>query len=624
MIGTRLGKYVIEAELGRGGMGVVYRAVHTALDRTVAIKVLAAGLIGDSEGVSRFRQEARAVARLNHPGIVQVYDIDEEGSLLYLVMEFVDGVGLDHVLNASRLAEPRILAIASEVADALHYAHEAGIVHRDIKPANILMTADGKPKVADFGLAHFVDRDAGLTRTGTLLGSPPYMSPEQAQGKRVDRRTDVYSLGVVLFRMLTGRVPFVADSSLAVLVKHINEAPPDPMELNTRISRKTRDVVLKALSKEPADRFATMVDLRRALQDCLAPKASPSASLDFEPTNLLRPAEPGSVAQPAPLPPPLLPNAAAPGARIVNIQDPLAASASRMSRGLRRGLGLAAGIAVLILAGFALLQGRRSDVNLAKSEPSATPDPGTPPVAARSSLASIPTPLPTAEAIATPIPSEAPTAVATTPQAPREIPTRPPSHIPANPGNANPSMRLGPLIQGGALSATTSFAEAYRALDTTHKPRLSRTDFVDALGSVRKNARWQATSEGRFLEAFSRAGVAFVDRDETDSWQILKRAFDEDTSRRAAGRTLRFVESLVRQSPVPPQPDVSWILGLAFADARGELDEDLTQARERAPGNANVSYASALAAAAQGKEALARTFARRACEAGLADACGGW
>lgn len=261
----QLGKYLIEAELGRGGMGVVYRAHQPSLERTVAIKLLSTDLIGDPDGVRRFRLEAKSVAKLNHPNIVQVYDIEEEENLLYLVMEFVDGESLDGVISKEALPESRCLKIVAEIADALHYAHEKGIVHRDVKPANVLMTSEGRVKVADFGLAYLIDREGGVTRTGFLVGSPNYMSPEQATGQKIDRRSDIYSLGVVLFRMLTGRVPFVAESSHAVLFMQVQQEPPDPREMNRSISLVTRGLVLKALNKKPEARFQTMAEFRDAL-----------------------------------------------------------------------------------------------------------------------------------------------------------------------------------------------------------------------------------------------------------------------------------------------------------------------------------------------------------------------
>ena len=180
-------------------------------------------------------------------------------------MEYVDGESLDGLITKSVLTESRCLKIVADIADALHFAHEKGIVHRDVKPANVLMTSDGRVKVADFGLAYLIDREGGTTRTGFLVGSPNYMSPEQATGQKIDRRSDIYSLGVVLFRMLTGRVPFVAESSHAVLFMQVGQEPPDPRELNKSISLVTRGLVLKALNKKPEARFQTMAEFRDAL-----------------------------------------------------------------------------------------------------------------------------------------------------------------------------------------------------------------------------------------------------------------------------------------------------------------------------------------------------------------------
>ena len=255
----------VQRLLAEGGMGVVYRAHQPSLERTVAIKLLSSDLIGDPDGVKRFRLEAKSVARLNHPNITQVYDIEEEENLIYLVMEYVDGESLDGLITKSVLTESRCLKIVADIADALHFAHEKGIVHRDVKPANVLMTSDGRVKVADFGLAYLIDREGGTTRTGFLVGSPNYMSPEQATGQKIDRRSDIYSLGVVLFRMLTGRVPFVAESSHAVLFMQVGQEPPDPRELNKSISLVTRGLVLKALNKKAEARFQTMAEFRDAL-----------------------------------------------------------------------------------------------------------------------------------------------------------------------------------------------------------------------------------------------------------------------------------------------------------------------------------------------------------------------
>lgn len=264
-IGERLGKYLIEAELGRGGMGVVYRARHVSLDRIVAIKLVSAGLSAEAEGLKRFRLEAQAIARLNHPNIVQVFDIEESDDLTYLVMEYVSGESLDALLKRTSISIKRIARIAADIAGALHFAHGKGVLHRDIKPANVLLSDDRQVKVADFGLAYLLDTDKGYTKTGILVGSPHYMSPEQCQGLKLDRRSDLYSLGVVLFKMLTGRLPFQSDSSLGVLMKQIYDAPPDVKELVPDLPEELAVIVRRALMKKPDDRFADMREMRAAL-----------------------------------------------------------------------------------------------------------------------------------------------------------------------------------------------------------------------------------------------------------------------------------------------------------------------------------------------------------------------
>ena len=268
-IGDRLGKYLIEAELGRGGMGIVYRARHVSLDRTVALKIVLSGLTPDADDLKRFQREAQAIARLNHPNIVQVFDIEESHELTYLVMEFVAGENLDGLLKRTSISWKRMARIAADIAGALHFAHTKGVLHRDIKPANVLLSEDRQVKVADFGLAYLLDTEKGYTKTGILVGSPHYMSPEQCQGKKLDGRSDLYSLGVVLFRMLTGRLPFQAASSIHVLMKQISDPAPDPKELAPEIPEALAAITRRAMHKKPDDRFADMRAMRNALLEYL-------------------------------------------------------------------------------------------------------------------------------------------------------------------------------------------------------------------------------------------------------------------------------------------------------------------------------------------------------------------
>ena len=267
----QLGKYLIEAELGRGGMGVVYRAHQPSLERTVAIKLLSSDLIGDPDGVRRFRLEARAIARLNHPNIVQVFDIEEEENLIYLVMEFVDGESLDGLISKQILPESRCLKIVADIADALHFAHEKGIVHRDVKPENVFLTKDGYAKVLDFGLARQLSASpeeagngsptAALTGEGAVLGTVAYMSPEQARGLPADHRSDQFSLGIVLYEMLAASRPFQRDTAAETLTAIIREEP-EPLET---APAPVRMIVERCLSKEPVGRYESTRDLARDL-----------------------------------------------------------------------------------------------------------------------------------------------------------------------------------------------------------------------------------------------------------------------------------------------------------------------------------------------------------------------
>ena len=260
-----LDRYEILGELGRGGMAHVYRARDNVLGRTVALKVLPEWLASDPDYVERFRREARAAARLNHPGVVNVYDTGEDAGVHFIVMEHVEGRELSEMLAAQGAIEPeRAAEIASEVADALAAAHAVGLVHRDVKPSNIMLTDGGKAKIMDFGIAR-ADTGRSITQTGTVFGTATYLSPEQARGAPVDARSDLYSLGVVLFEALTGKPPFAAANPVAVAHMHVEQAAPAPSERNARVPHDLDRVVGHAMEKDPGARYATAEELR----DCL-------------------------------------------------------------------------------------------------------------------------------------------------------------------------------------------------------------------------------------------------------------------------------------------------------------------------------------------------------------------
>ncbi len=272
LVGKTLDGCVITDLLGQGGMARVYRAHQTHLDRDVAIKVLPPYYASDQNFVLRFEQEARSLARLSHPNILVVHDAGDEQGLLYIIMEYIAGGTLrDYMTQSMSLRE--VTRIIREVASALAYAHERGIVHRDVKPVNVLMDTSKRAVLSDFGIAKVMATSAVMTRSGAGVGTPEYMSPEQCRGGQVDARADIYALGVMLYEMLTGHTPFEADNYTALAHSHIYEPPPPPSKYNPRISPAVQAVTLKALEKNPADRFQQAMDMAITLEQAAAAQA---------------------------------------------------------------------------------------------------------------------------------------------------------------------------------------------------------------------------------------------------------------------------------------------------------------------------------------------------------------
>ncbi len=292
-----LGRYEIISELGQGAMGVVYKARDPMLDRIVAIKTVNLTLPKDelAEYEARFYQEAKAAGGLSHRNIVVIYDIGRSERVAYMAMEFLEGQELRRMLQ-SRTPIPLLQAldITAQVADGLQYAHDRHIIHRDIKPANIMVLADGSVKITDFGIARMRNNEV-KTMTGMILGSPKYMSPEQVSGKRADNRSDVFSLGVVLYEMLTGTSPFVADNIHGVMYQTMNFNPPAPKTLNPDLPEVLNFIAAKALAKNLDDRYQNARDLAHDLREILASAKGQAAPADL----LAMPAQSSPFVQPA-------------------------------------------------------------------------------------------------------------------------------------------------------------------------------------------------------------------------------------------------------------------------------------------------------------------------------------
>jgi serine/threonine protein kinase len=268
-----VGRYRIVKEIGRGSMGVVYQARDPNLDLMVALKVLRQDRLTNDPFVRRFLSEAKALGRLDHPNIVRVFNVDQDGDTVYIVMEFIEGESLVTLMKREPFTPEAIAAFGATIAEALDSAHRAGIVHRDVKPSNILFKSDGRAKITDFGIAHIEDPSMEeQTQAGEILGTPAYMSPEQVLSRPVDGRSDIFSLGIILYELATGSRPFAGEGMNAIFAAITREEPPQVIARNPQVPRALSDAIMKCLRKEPGRRFATGRDLAGTLRDSVGVK----------------------------------------------------------------------------------------------------------------------------------------------------------------------------------------------------------------------------------------------------------------------------------------------------------------------------------------------------------------
>jgi len=334
LTGRQFGQYQIVAPLGEGGMAAVYKAYQPTMERYVAIKVLPQHMAASAEFVARFRREAKMLAQLQHPNILPVFDYGEADGYPYIVMPFVQSGTLAELLHKRRVSLAEVRRLMTQIGEALSYAHARGMIHRDIKPSNMLIDERGNCLLTDFGLARMVEASTKITTSGTIMGTPAYMSPEQGTGAELDQRSDIYSLGIILYEMVTGRVPYTAETPVAVVFKHIQDPLPSARKLNPNLPEAVEVVLLKALAKHPEERYQTADDFVQAIQKAIPEIDAPDKVITSDAT-LMDSAAPTAI------------SSASAGANAAS----KAATASRFSMWALAGFGAIVVIAVVMVLG---------------------------------------------------------------------------------------------------------------------------------------------------------------------------------------------------------------------------------------------------------------------------------
>ncbi|HEV3330428.1 MAG TPA: protein kinase [Bryobacteraceae bacterium] len=475
----RIGRYKIVRELGRGAMGVVYHAIDPNIGRPVAIKTIRLGDGRTPEEQERLRErlfrEARSAGMLSHPGIVTIYDVEQQGELAYIAMEYVDGPTLDSILSRAEPIPPdQMFSVLAQTAAALDYAHGKGIVHRDIKPANIMIAADGTAKIADFGIAKITSNDQ-LTMTGTIVGTPHYMSPEQVQGQAIDGRSDQFSLAVIAYEMLTGEKPYTGEHLTTVVYKIVAEEPVPPHRLNATLAGAIDNVLRKALSKKPDGRYGTCQEFAQSLEKACAASRGWKTMARGGSLN-----EPTVVEAAVPKPAVKLPPARNPRADSTTVER--AARKSGFVPFLMTVLGVTAVLAVIgWKAGPWLSQNLRSDAPSAIAQPKAPPP-------AVSAPAAAPSVTPTNPETVTPAAPKPETAQAEAP--PSQAPATQAPPVPVRPDQTKPSPMPPPR-------ASTAVEETPRRPVTPATPPRSVPATAQAVTVVSSPSGATATLDGR-------------------------------------------------------------------------------------------------------------------------------